>query len=324
MEPILSVIVPSYNNAPWLGRCLDSILNQTFRELEVLVVDDGSADESPKVIRAFEGRDRRVRGFFQENSGVTAARLAGVARAAGQWITFVDSDDYIEPDMYERLMNNAVKYDADITHCGQKMIYPDGHVDYYYNTGECWQQDRLTGLRELLEEKRIEPGLCNKIFRRELFAGLEDFMDRSIKNNEDLLMNYYLFGRADRSVFEDFCPYQYLIREGSASRRKLNDHLVYDPIRVREIILDSCQPELKEDAIRAMAETCLYLYAKLALDRDPGLDSHRQSLRRRIVALKCHIPVLPKKNALLVRLVCISPAAFRLVYRAYARLLHKS
>ena len=324
MAPILSVVVPSYNNAPWLGRCLDSILNQKFRELEVLVVDDGSRDESPALIREYEAKDSRVRGILQENAGVTAARLAGVAQARGQWITFVDSDDFIEPDMYQRLLDNAAKYNADITHCGQKMIYPDGRVDYYYNTGSCWQQDRIRGLRELLEEKRIEPGLCNKVFRRELFAGLEAWMDRSIKNNEDLLMNYYLFGRAQRAVFEDFCPYQYLIREGSASRRKLNTHLIYDPIRVKEIILETCDPELKDDAIRAMAETCLYIYAKLALDPDPALDAHREAVREKIIGLKSHVPLLSKKNALLVRLVGLSPAVFKLVYRTYAFLLHKS
>jgi glycosyltransferase involved in cell wall biosynthesis len=324
MEPILSVIVPSYNNAPWLGRCLDSILNQSFRELEVVVVDDGSADESPALIREYEAKDSRLRGFLQENAGVTAARLAGVARARGQWVTFVDSDDFIEPDMYARLLANAAEFDADITHCGQKMIYSDGRVDYYYNTGERWQQDRLTGLRELLEEKRIEPGLCNKAFRRELFVGLEEWMDWSIKNNEDLLMNFYLFGRAKQSVFEDFCPYQYLIREGSASRRKLNAHLIHDPIRVKEIILDRCEPELKDDAIRAMAETCLYVYAKLALDSDSGLNAHRKTVEQKILGLKPHLSILPKKNALLVRLVCVSPAAFKLVYRIYAFLLHKS
>ena len=324
MTPTLSVIVPSYNNAPWLPRCLNSILDQSFRDLEIIVVDDGSRDESPAVIREYEAKDSRVRGFFQENAGVTAARLAGVVQARGQWVTFVDSDDAIEPDMYQRLLDNAARYDADITHCGQKMIYPDGRVDYYYNTGKTWKQDRITGLRELLEEKKIEPGLCNKVFRRELFDGLEGWMDRSIKNNEDLLMNYYLFGKANTSVFEDFCPYQYLIREGSASRRKLNAHLIQDPIRVKAFILDTCDPELKDDALRAMAETCLYVYAKLALDPDPALEEHRRTVRQKIVSLRPHTGLLPKKNALLVRLVGISPAVFKLVYRTYAFLLHKS
>lgn len=324
MKPTLSVIIPNYNNAPWLSRCLDSVLGQSFRDLEILVVDDGSSDDSEAVIRAYEQKDSRVRSVFQENGGVTSARLAGLALAEGEWITFVDSDDVIESDMYQRLLDNAAACGADITHCGQKMIYPDGRIDYYYNTGLRWEQDNLTGLRELLEEKKIEPGLCIKVYRRELFEGLPEQMDRSIKNNEDFLMNYYLFGKAKKSVFEDFCPYQYLIREGSASRRRLNEHMIYDPIKVKQIILDTCAPELREDAVRAMAETCLYIYAKLALDRDPALDEHRRAVREEIVVLKPHISILPKKNALLVQLVCLSPAAFKLVYRIYACLMRKS
>lgn len=322
MEPILSVIVPSYNNAPWLSRCLDSILNQSFLELEVVVVDDGSSDESPALIREYEGKDSRVRGFFQENAGVTAARLAGVDHAKGQWITFVDSDDVIEPDMYQRLLDNAAEFDADITHCGQKMIYPDGRVDYYHNTGERWQQDRLTGLRELLEEKRIEPGLCNKVFRRELFEGLESFMDRSIKNNEDLLMNFYLFGRAKKAVFEDFCPYRYLLRDGSASRRKLNEHLIYDPIRVREIILDRCELELKDDARRAMAATCLFAYAQLCRDMGEH-ENDRKKVRTMIREQRAYGRILPLKNAVMVWVISAVPWVFHGVYGFYYRYLKK-
>ena len=324
MEAKISVIIPNFNNARWLPRCLDSVLAQTHGNLEVLVVDDGSSDDSASVIRDYERKDGRIRGIFQENGGVTSARLTGLEAATGEWIAFVDSDDAIEADMYARLLENARGCDADISHCGQKMIYPDGRVVYYYNTGKRWQQDRVTGVRELLEEKKIEPGLCNKLYRADLFAGLQQWMDRSLKNNEDLLMNFYLFGRAKQSVFEDFCPYSYLIRENSASRRRLNEHLIYDPIRAKQIILDQCEPEIRDDARRAMAETCLYTYAKLSLERDPSYDIHRENVRKLVLEQGEFIHLLPRKNALLVRLVQLSPALFRLVYRSYAFLLKKT
>lgn len=323
METKITVIIPNFNNAPWLGRCLDSVLAQTHHNLEILVVDDGSSDPSAQVIGEYENRDSRVRGIFQKNGGVTSARLAGAAQATGDWIAFVDSDDAIEPEMYARLLKNAVTYNADISHCGHRMIYPDGRVDYYYNTGKLWKQDRETGLRELLEEKKIEPGVCNKLYKRELFAGLEAWMDRSLKNNEDLLMNFYLFGRAQQSVFEDICPYLYLIRENSASRRKLNAHLIYDPIRAKRIILEQCSPELREDARRAMAETCLYTYAKLALEKDSAYDIHRENVRKAVLEQEPYVDILSRKNALLVRLVRFSPRLFRLVYRTYAFVLNK-
>lgn len=323
MEPKISVIVPAYNNAPWLPATLDSILAQTYSNLEIVVVDDGSTDDTAAVLRAYSEKDSRIHAIRKANGGVTSARLLGVAESTGQWIGFVDGDDYIEPQMYARLMENAAAYNADISHCGQQMIYPDGKVQYYYNSGILKQQDRNTGLRDLLEETLIEPGLCNKLYKRSLFEGLEEKMELSIKNNEDFLMNFYLFSMANTSIFEDVCPYHYLIRQGSASRRRLNEHLIYDPIRVKEIILRSCDEELRDDARRALTGTCLYIYAKLSLEPGDEYDVHREKVRQLLLQQKPHLPLLGLRNALLLRLVCHAPWLFRLIYRVYAFLLNK-
>ena len=96
----------------------------------------------------------------------------------------------------------------------------------------------VLGMVDALEERLIEPGLCSKLYRKELFCGLEEKMDLSIRNNEDMLMNYYLFSKANQSVYEDVCPYHYMIRSDSASHRKLSEHRIYDPVRVRELILE--------------------------------------------------------------------------------------
>lgn len=323
MEPKISVIVPAYNNAPWLPATLDSILNQTYSNLEIVVVDDGSTDDTAAVLRTFAEKDSRIHPIRKANGGVTSARLLGVAESTGDWIGFVDGDDYIEPQMYARLMENALSHDADISHCGQQMVYPDGKVQYYYNSGVLRPQDRLLGLRDLLEETLIEPGLCNKLYKRSLFEGLEEKMDISIKNNEDFLMNFYLFSMAEKSIFEDVCPYHYLIRQGSASRRRLNEHLIYDPIRVKEIILRSCDEELRDDARRALTGTCLYIYAKLSLEPGEEYDVHREKVRQLLLQQKPHLPLLRRRNALLLRLVCHAPWLFRLIYRVYAFLLNK-
>lgn len=323
MEPKISVIVPTYNNAPWLPRCLDSILAQSYRNLEVIVVDDGSTDDTAAILQEYTGKDSRIYPIRKTNGGVTSARLRGVAEATGDWIGFVDGDDTIEPQMYARLMENARNYDADISHCGHRMVYPDGRVQYYYNSGILKQQDHVTALRDLLEETLVEPGLCNKLYKRELFDGLEHRMDLTIKNYEDQLMNFYLFSGAKASIFEDVCPYHYQIRQGSASRRRLNEHLIYDPIRVKQIILDACGEALREDALRALTATCLYVYAKLALERDAEFDIHRAKVRQMILEQKPYLHLQTRRNALLVRMVCHTPWLFRLVYRAYAFILNK-
>ena len=236
MSEKISVIIPAYNIEKELSRTLDSVLAQTYENIEIIVVNDGSKDGTGAVIDAYAAKDSRVKAIHKENGGVTSARLWGVAEASGEWIGFVDGDDYIEPQMYDRLLENAMKYKADISHCGYRMVFPNGRVDWYYNTGRKLVQDQKTGLRDLIEGKFVEPALWNKLFRKELFCGLEERMDFSIKINEDVLMNYHLFKAAKSAVYEDFCPYHYILRSGSAATSRLNANKLTDPIKVSRII----------------------------------------------------------------------------------------
>jgi len=245
LSTLVSIVVPAYNISSDLPRCLDSLIAQTYQNLEIIVVNDGSTDDTAKIIDAYAARDSRIKAIHKENGGVTSARLRGVKEATGDWIGFVDGDDIIEPDMYERLMANAVKHGADISHCGYRMVFPSGKVDYYYNTGRIVEQDNVKGLWDLIEGGFIEPGLVCKLYRRELFEGLSDWMDTSIRINEDLLMNFYLFRQARKSVFEDICPYHYVLRPGSAATSKLNEHKLWDPLRVTRILLAEAPEEVE-------------------------------------------------------------------------------
>ena len=138
---LISIIVPVFNLEKELSRCLDSILAQSYHDIEIIVVDDGSFDGSTNIIRQYAKKDNRIKPIFQENDGVTSARLHGVREASDQWIGFVDGDDEIESDMYERLLKNAETYHADISHCGYQMCFDDGRVHYFHNTGLLAQQD---------------------------------------------------------------------------------------------------------------------------------------------------------------------------------------
>ena len=233
----ISIIVPAYNVEAYLPRCLDSILAQTYENLEVVVVNDGSRDGTASVIDNYAAKDSRIKAIHKENGGVTSARLCGVEHATGEWIGFCDGDDFVEPDMYSRLLKNALDNGADISHCGYKMIFPSGKIDYYYNTGKTILQPAGQGCTDLLEGAFIEPGLVNKIFDRKLFFGLNEWMDRSVRINEDLLMNFYLFRQAKQAFYEDFCPYRYILRKGSAATSRLNEHKLRDPITVLHRLL---------------------------------------------------------------------------------------
>ena len=319
-DDLISVVVPIFNLAPWLPRCVESILGQTHRNLEVLLVDDGSVDDSLFVAEEFAGRDPRVRVFHQRNAGVTAARLLGVSEARGSWIGFVDGDDEIEPDMYARLLGNARKYDADISHCGYQKIGLDGSVSLHHGTGGVRPQDHLTGLKDLLEERTVGPALWSKLYRRELFRELDGKMDRSIRINEDILMNFYLFSEAKQSVYADFCPYRYITRKGSAVTGRKNTHWIYDPIRVRQLILDACGEELKEDGEIALLRVLLYIYALLTVEDRKKFRADRDKVQALLAAERESFSLLTRRNRLLAGAICDAPWLFRLTFRLYVRL----
>lgn len=319
----ISVIVPAYNTAPWLVRCLDSLLAQTHENLEVVVVNDGSGDNTKEVLDDYGALHKNVKVIHKENGGVTSARLRGVAEATGDWIGFVDGDDIIEPQMYERLLENAYASGADISHCGHRVLFPDGRVEMIHGTQEFREQDHFTALRDLLDGGVIESGLCTKLFKRELFEGLTEKMDLSIKNNEDLLMNYFLFEQAEKAVFEDVCPYHYILRQGSASYRQLHEHSIFDPIRVRQIILDHCAPEMKQDARIALLRNLLFAYAQLALRMEKEFDDFRKRVRELLIEQKDYFHLLSARNKVLANLVCTAPWAFTFAYGLYVKLFQR-
>ncbi|WP_346676742.1 glycosyltransferase family 2 protein [Erysipelatoclostridium sp. An173] len=243
--PLISVIVPAYNIENYIENCLESIIRQTYKNLEIIVIDDGSTDNTGKIIDNFSNFDKRIKVIHKKNEGVSKARLLGVEESKGEYIGFVDGDDQIEKYMYEHLLNNALKYRADISHCGYQMNFPDGHVDYYYNSKMIIEQNKDKGLKDLLEGKYIEPGLWNKLFKRQLFTNLIKEMDFDIKINEDLLMNFYLFNKSNKSIYEDVCLYHYILRKNSASTSKLNENKLEDPLKVLKLLLNKTAGNLE-------------------------------------------------------------------------------
>lgn len=321
-KKMISIIVSVYNLEKELPRCLDSILAQSYAPIEVVVIDDGSQDASREIILQYSRKDQRIRPVFQENSGVTSARLRGVSEAAGEWIGFVDGDDMIQSDMYSRLLNNAEKYDAEITHCGYQMVFPDGRVNYFHNTGALEIHDTKSALQELLSGRKVEPGLCNKLFHHSLFKELT--IPGDIKINEDLLMNYVLFSRAERTVFEDWCPYLYMVRSASASRAGLNQHKIYDPIRVKQEILDMAVPGMELDARRAYVNTCVHVFNALMMEPAGAFCCDVEKVRQMICQRRDWIGLLRQKQRLLARLILCFPSGYRYLYRFYAKYVQKN
>lgn len=270
-QPLISIIIPAYNISDYLTNCLNSVLNQTYANTEIVLVDDGSVDDTGKIADRYQKLyPSKVNVIHTENHGVTMARFEGILASSGEWVGFVDGDDEIEPDMYERLYNNAIKYGADISHCGHKTIVNGGErVHEFYNTGLLVKQDRKEGLKDLLNGK-FEPSLCTKIFRRDMVVNLiqDKVINLDLKFNEDVLMNYYLFKVANSSVLEDFCGYHYNARTDSATRNSFNAKKVLDPVQVRRQILGDVSKELRGAAEKNYLIACMHAYEDLYCLKD--------------------------------------------------------
>ncbi len=322
----ISIIVPAYNVARYLSDCLDSILSQTYTNIEVIVVNDGSTDETALVLDDYAMKDARIKAIHKENGGVTSARFSGIAVASGEWIGFVDGDDAIDPDMYERLHANALQYGAQISHCGHRLILESGEERCFYNTGRLAEQDTITGLKDLLDGSFIEPGLCNKLFHTSLFHSLlhGGEMDTTIKNNEDLLMNVILFKQAEKAVYEDFCPYRYYSRQGSATRRTLADYKIFDPIRVKERILVIVPSEMEDDAKRAYAMTCINAYNDLLALQSNNIEVLRVNVRKKLIEHYERTTYVSRKYRCMAWLIRYVPWLYRGIYTVYALTLRKN
>lgn len=215
MNDIISVIIPVYNSESYLERCLESVTSQTYQNLEIIVVNDGSEDQSAKIIDLWAQKDQRIIPIHQKNQGVSSARNQGLKIAKGDCIGFVDADDEVEKDLYEFLYHNLQKYDADISHCGFELVKPDKTVKFH-NTGIILIQNKYEAIAEILSGQRVEPGVWNKLYKKTMLQNV--VFPEDIKINEDLLFNIDAFKNAEKSVFEDVIKYRYFFISTSVSR----------------------------------------------------------------------------------------------------------
>lgn len=325
MNELISVVVPIYNIETYMRACVDSILAQTYPNIEIILVDDGSKDHSGEIADEYALRHPgKIEVIHQKNSGVMRARLNGIAASNGEWIGFVDSDDVIEPDMYQRLLENAHKYQADISHCGYQTIVNDGErIHYFYNTGRVVQQDRMKGLQDLLSGTYVEPGLWNKLFRRSLFDDWKDneLLPSGIRINEDLLMNYYLFKEAKLSIYEDFCPYHYMAHTSSATRSGFAAYKFLDPVKVQKIIYDDAESGVKEIALTRYIMTCMGAYH--ALYGKMEYHGKCEELKQILLKNKKNWKKLSKKDRIKITAILKVPIIYKAIYAYYEKFFQK-
>lgn len=219
--PKLSIIVPVFRVEKFLARCVDSILTQTYRNIEVILVDDGSPDNCPRICDDYSRVDTRVRVIHKLNGGLCSARNAGLDVANGDYITFVDSDDWIEPDAYLGLMSKCIEYQADIAGGGYRYVRPwktDNKILEVQFDKSCRLLNSEDALHELYFGGQMFMPMSimvwNKVYKRSLFDNLR-FAEGYI--HEDVQITPMLLNRANRIVAFNHLVYNYNIHLGEAS-----------------------------------------------------------------------------------------------------------
>ena len=252
-EVLISVVVPVYNVEHYLKKCVDSICHQTYRNLEIILVDDGSTDCSGSLCDEFATSDSRIRVIHKSNGGLSDARNAGMELASGEWWMFVDSDDYIAPDTAETLLLAAVENHCEIAVCNMMRIYEDGKQEPFY----CPVTEPTIWAGEQRFETLRQPSVCNKLFRADLFKELRFPKG---KFYEDTFVYHVLAHRANRIALTGLSGYYYLSRRESILGQSQFTDRYFDYV---EAIHERAMFLFNHGVSRYGEEACLSLYAAI-------------------------------------------------------------
>lgn len=207
----ISVIIPIYNVANYLPKCIESVINQTYKNLEIILMDDGSPDNCPKICDEYAQTDSRIKVVHKPNGGLSDARNAGLDIATGEYIGFIDSDDYIDEHMYEEMLSAIENADADLCICGYDRVNDDGEIrsSAHFKNAVLSQNDAF----EMLVQGNVYFIIsCNKLYKREIFDKLRFEVE---KTHEDEFIMHHVYGECNKIVTLEKSYYYYLVRETS-------------------------------------------------------------------------------------------------------------
>lgn len=219
----ISVIVPIYNSEEYLNQCIRSIVNQTYKNLEIILVNDGSTDNSLNICNEWKQKDNRIVVIDKPNGGVARARNLGLDKASGDFIGFVDHDDYIEKEMYETMMNNMIKHNADIVMCSSSGVYSDGTKTKSYTNYKSFEinKDELIN-RMLSYEKIFCSSVWSKLYKREVVSSIR--FETDITLGDDYYYNGIAYTNIEKFYYDEKSLYNYRVREGTISRNIEYNH----------------------------------------------------------------------------------------------------
>ncbi len=280
--PLISIVVPIYNVEVYLEKCITSILKQTYQNIEVILVDDGSNDHCPSLCNIYAKKDSRIIVIHQKNSGLSDARNSGVSLATGEYIGFVDSDDWIDEDMYETLVTIAQLYHADVAEISMRYIYDNSIIEK-----QSFQTNVLTPFEAtssfLDRTIDIKGNVCNKLYRKEI---VKQIPFPSKRLHEDAYFTYKALYYSHIFVRFDICKYNYLQnRKTSIMSSPIRPQNIYDAITAfeeRNQFFKSASEKVLYEKSKAFYYQALFSYYRIAKKYLPKEKILRNELKEKL------------------------------------------
>ena len=262
MNDLISVIIPVYNVEKYLKKCIYSVVNQTFQNIEIILVDDGSTDASGDICDDFAKLDRRIKAFHKKNGGLSSARNFGIKKSTGNFLVFVDSDDWISKNMIEDLYNAAKKNDVKIVCCGRNIV-EDGKKCIPIHVPECRKFSTEEAVKEILFDSEVGVAAWGKIFHIDTIKDIP-FPEGEI--HEDVAIMCRVFDKCDSIYAISKAEYYYRIHPSGLSKQdySVQYDVVLKHVLNNEEYLRKYHPKLRKAAEAAVAHACLDMLIKIS------------------------------------------------------------
>lgn len=310
----VSVIVPIYNSEKYLKDCLDSIINQSHKNLEIIIVDDGSPDNSGKIADEYAKKDSRIKVIHQKNTGLSGARNTGLKKATGEYITFVDGDDTIEHFMIQHLLDVTTSTESDIAACSFKEVYPNGKITHFNQSYPGKTFNTKNALKAMLEEEGFMISSTMKLFPKSFFNDIKFPVG---KLHEDVNTTYKLFLKAKKIVFIPQEYYNYLQHKNSITAKAFDSKKLVLITFTDQMCddINKLYPDLKNTTNKRRMRARFSILRQIPL-------SHKEA---KVIAnyLKTHQDYITKnpeatiKDKTALRLALFSPKLFQLAYKLF-------
>lgn len=263
MNSLISIVVPIYNVEQYLQKCVDSLINQTYKNLEIILVDDGSPDNCPKICDEYAKQDSRIKVIHKENGGLSDARNAGMNIATGEYISFIDSDDWIKSEMIEDMYNRMIEDNSDLVSSGVLWVDEDGVEIRNATVSENCVLNTEQAMSELINDGKLKQHVWNKLYKADLIKNIP--FDKG-KYHEDVFWSYKVIGEAKRISIEKNSYYFYVQRSESIMGEKYSAKRLdaLDAMELRCEYMKERFPKLYNNALAVYIGSCMY-HLQLAL-----------------------------------------------------------